>query len=80
MERSPKKLFSALRTSVWSKTKGAGGPLLDPPLILTQLRTTGPKILLLLHFMFSCFFFLFCKIRIINILFIPPRQWGWYLL
>ena len=34
----PKKIFSALRASVWSKHKGVGGPLrappLDPPLCL----------------------------------------------
>ena len=33
---SPKKFFSALRTSVWSKSKEEGGrapPSLDPPLI-----------------------------------------------
>ena len=33
---SPKKIFSALRTSVWSKSKEEGGrapPSLDPPLI-----------------------------------------------
>ena len=31
-----KHFFSALRASVWSKNKGGGGALLDPP-----LRTTA---------------------------------------
>ena len=51
--RTPEKLFSALRASVWSKNDGEGGgppgPLpLDPPLVWRPNYITG-------FFFFCCF-------------------------
>ena len=73
LRRSPKKFFSALRTSVWSKKKWGGGgspraPPMDPPLNGTgwvvreakQANRVYLRCLLLFPIFFKfCFLFIF---------------------